>query len=92
MLGKREISSSEEDGLFELTVYRRKKLNKFAVTKLKVEVEDNFSDGNREFLEQPVKNNHGGRFSSLWLELHKLMQWAVGCDDGRSRHFSMEQK
>lgn len=90
MLGKREINSREGDGLFELTVYRRKKLNKFAVRKLKVEAEDNFTDGNRMFLQQPVKNNNGGSFSKLWLELHKLMQWDVGCDDGGSGHFFME--
>lgn len=57
-----------------------------------MEAEDNFSDENRESLEQPLEDNHGGRFSDHCWELNKFMQWAVGCDDGNSLHFSMEQK
>ena len=56
-----------------------------------MEVEDNFSDENRESLEQPLKDNHGGRFSNLCWELNKFMQWAVGCDDGNSLRFSMNR-
>lgn len=43
-------------------------------------------------MRQPLQNNHEDRFSSLWLELNKLMQWAVGCDDSNSLYFSMEKK
>lgn len=89
-MGKREISSREEDGLFKLTVYNRKKWSNFAVRMLKAEVEDNFNGENRDSLEQPLKNNHGGRFSNFRLELSNFMQLAVGCDDGNSLHFSME--
>lgn len=39
---------------------------KIAVSKLKVAVEDNFNYENLESVEQPLKNNHGGRFSNLW--------------------------
>lgn len=55
-----------------------------------MEVEENFNDENGESLEQCLKNNYGDSFSNLWLELNKLMQSAVGCDDGNSPCFSME--
>lgn len=47
-------------------LFAKEKWNKFAVRKLKVAVEDNFNHENRKSVEQPLKNNHRGRFSNLW--------------------------